>query len=87
MEDIIDNAFEVAFPPETEGQMAYIKDRSGNLCVAIGLDQVELSDQVVVNMEWDQTKAFDSAPWGPICTEYERLAGAEEALRDLQGNI
>ena len=82
LEDVVDISLREALPPETEGQMAYIKNRSGNLCVAIGLDQVELCDQVVINTEWDQTKAFDSAQWEAICIEYERLIGAGEFMWD-----
>ena len=70
LEDVISVALQKAMPPETEGQMAYIKNRSGNLCVAIGLDAVESADEVVVNAEWDQTKAFDSSNWSYICSEY-----------------
>ena len=82
LEDVISVALEEAMPPETEGQMAYIKNRSGNLCVAIGLDAVESADEVVINSEWDQTKAFDSSNWSFICSEYERQAGVGRFIWD-----
>ena len=82
LEDIISVALQKAMPPETEGQMAYIKNRSGNLCVAIGLDAVESADEVVINAEWDQTKAFDSSNWGSLCSEYERQAGVGKFIWD-----
>jgi len=86
LEDIIDFAVKEAMPPETEGQMAYLPNRSGNLCVAIGLNAVEQCDEVVVNAEWDQTKAFDSANWGAICCEYERQAGIGKFIWDYLQN-
>ena len=66
--------------------MAYIKNRSGNLCVAIGLDAVERSDEVVLNCEWDQTKAFDSTNWATVCTEYEKQAGIGQFIWDYLQN-
>jgi len=86
LEDIIDAAVEDVMPPECEGQMAYIKNRSGNLCVAIGLDAAERSDENVLNIEWDQTKAFDSTNWGATCRAYEEKAGLGRFIWDYLQN-
>ena len=82
IEDCIDTSFKAAMPEETEGQMAYKPDRCGNHCIAIGLDEVENCDQPVINSEWDQVKAFDSAPWGPVVLEYEKHIGWGEFVWD-----
>ena len=82
IDDIVDVSFQAAFPPETEGQMAYLPNRSGNLCVAISLDKIENASQVVVNAEWDQVKAFDSARWEPVIKLYEKYTGQGLFIHD-----
>ena len=43
LEDVINHALLEALPPESEGQFAYQKKRSTDLCVAIGLHRAEVA--------------------------------------------
>ena len=75
-----------AMPPDTEGQCAYIPNRSGNLCVAIQLQDAEACPNPTLNGEWDQVKAFDSGRWEPVILEYEKELGCGSFLYEyLQG--
>ena len=80
LDDIAEQSLHGAMPPDTEGQMAYIPDRSGTLCVAIQLHGAETCPLAVVNGEWDQVKAFDSGRWEPVILEYEQQLGCGEFL-------
>ena len=73
-------------PADTEGQCAYIPNRSGNLCVAIQLQDAETCPNAALNGEWDQVKAFDSGRWEPVILEYEKELGCGSLLYEyLQG--
>ena len=86
LDDIAERSWHGKMPPDTEGQMAYIPDRSGNLCVAKQLHEVEICDEPVCNEEWDQVKAFDTGRWEPVILDYEREIGCGSMLYEyLQG--
>ena len=63
LEDVVNVSLEEIMPPETEGQFAYQKGRSTDLCVGIGLHRVEMVDEPCINIDFDCKKAFDSTYW------------------------
>jgi hypothetical protein len=80
LEDIIQISIMEILPPETEGQMAYQPRRSTELCIAVGLHRVELTDLKCVNIDFDCKKAFDSTNWKTVITEMQKKAGCGELV-------
>jgi len=75
-EACVDESLDDLLPPETEGQFAYQKNRSTDLCVAIGLHKVECSTEKCINIDFDCKKAFDSTYWKTVIQTMESKTGS-----------
>ena len=82
IESVVDGSVKEDMPPESEGQFAYQKGRSTDLCVAIGLHRIECSDEICVNVDFDCKKAFDSTYWKTVIQQMERKTGSGEFFLD-----
>ena len=84
IEDVINQNINKTLPPEDEGQMAYQKRRSTELCVAIGLHRVEMklkhSRECCINVDFDCKKAFDSTNWSTVITKFQEKTGCGKLI-------
>ena len=75
VEAVTDNSLDYMLPVESEGQFAYQKGRSTDLCVAIGLHRVECCPEKCLNCDFDCKKAFDSTYWKTVIQTMEKKCG------------
>jgi len=76
VEEVIKKAFDVIKVEDGTLQMAYTPERG---CVATNaktLQEVEMSDEQVIQTQQDMVKAFNYVPRDVVCAEAERLFGA-----------
>ena len=80
LETLIKRGLDEAIEGVETSQMAYQKNRSTQLCVAVGLNEAEKLDDLGFQWSADQKKAFDSAYWTTIAQTFQRKAGAGNLL-------
>ena len=66
IERAIQDAFDKVRAPDEYGQFAYQPNRSCELVVAIGLNEVEKSNEPSIGFGLDARKAFDTSRWSTM---------------------
>ena len=90
VEDIINWNIKMAMPPESEGQMAYQRNRSTELCVAIGLHRQEEAvlrgQSRNIQVDFDCKKAFDTCYWKTILEKIQLEVGCGKLIKSYLEN-